>query len=98
MVWTDLSNDAKSVIEWVEDPFTDRRTTIEIKVGERFQRKCPMYCGDYSGEGQNVDILITKELYQEILQFVTEDKELECIQFTDSLFFKIRDDSNLALY
>lgn len=98
MLWTDLSNDAKSVIEWVEDPFTNKRTTIEIKIGERFQRKCPMYCGDFSGEEQNVDILITKELYQEILRFVTEDKELECIQFTDSLIFKIRDDSNLALH
>lgn len=98
MLWEKLSNEAKSVIEWVEDPFTNRRTTIEIKMGERFQRKCPMYCGDYSGKEQNVDILITKELYQEILRFATEDKELECIQFTDSLIFKIRDDSNLALY
>lgn len=93
MLWADLSNQAKSVIEWVEDPFTDRRTTIEIKIGERFQRKCPMYCADFSGEKSNVDILITKELYQEILRFVTEDKELQCEQFTDSLIFKIRDDS-----
>lgn len=98
MVWTDLSNDAKSVIEWIENPFTDRRTTIEIKIGERFQRKCPRYCGDYSGEKQNVDIPITKELYHEILRFVTEDKEFECVQFTDSLIFKIRDDSKLVLH
>lgn len=98
MLWTDLSNDAKSVIEWVEDPFTNRRTTIEIKIGEKFQRKCPMYCGDYSGKEQNVDILITEELYREILRFVTEDKELECIQFTDDLIFKIRDDSELKLH
>lgn len=98
MLWVDLSNNAKSVIEWVEDPFTNKRTTIDIKIGERFQRKCPMYCGDFSGEEQNVDILITKELYQEILQFVSEDKELQCTQFTDSLIFKIRDDSELKLH
>lgn len=98
MLWTNLSNDAKSVIEWVENPFTDRRTTIEIKLGERFQRKCPMYCGDFSGEENNVDILITKELYQEILQFVGEDKELQCTQFADGLIFKIRDDSELKLH
>lgn len=47
MLWTDLSNDGKSVIEWVEDPFTNKRTTIEIKIDERFQRKCPMNCGDF---------------------------------------------------
>lgn len=98
MLWEDLSNRAKSVIEWVEDPFTNKRTTIEIKIGERFQRKCPMYCGDFSGENNNVDIFITKELYQEILQFVTEDKELQSEHFTDSLIFKIRDDSDLVLH
>lgn len=98
MLWKELSNEAKSVIEWVEDPFTNKRTTIEIKIGERFQRKPPIYCGDFSGEEQNVDILITKEIYQEILQFVTEDKELQYEQFTDSLIFKIRDDSELKLH
>lgn len=98
MLWTELSNEAKSVIEWVEDPFTNKRTTIEIKIGDRFQRKCPMYCGDDFGEEQNVNILITKELYQEILRFVTEDKELQYEQFTDSLIFKIRDDSELVLH
>lgn len=98
MLWKELTDGAKSVIEWVEDPFTNKRTTIEIKIGERFQRKCPVYCGDFSGKEQNVDILITKEIYQEILQFVTEDKELQCEQFTDSLIFKIRDDSDLILH
>lgn len=98
MQWKELSNDAKSVIEWVEDPFTDKRTTIEVKIGERFQRNCPMYCGDFSGKEQNVNVLITKELYQEILRFVTEDKELQCEQFTDSLILKIKDDSDLVLH
>lgn len=98
MLWRELSNEAKSVIEWIEDPFTDKRTTIELKIGERFKRECPVLCGDFSGNEQNVDILITKEVYQEILKFATEDKELECIQFTDSLIFKIRDDSDLALH
>lgn len=98
MLWKELTGEAKSVIEYVEDPFTNKRTTIEIKIGERFQRKCPMYCGDDFGEEQDVDILITKEIYQEILQFVIEDKELQCEQFTDNLIFKIRNDSELKLH
>lgn len=98
MLWKELTDEAKSVIEWVEDPFTNKRTTIDIKIGERFQRKCPMYCGDFSGKEQNVDILITKEIYQEILQFVTEDKELQCEQFTDSLIFRIKDNNELVLH
>lgn len=98
MLWKELTGEAKSVIEYVEDPFTNKRTTIELKIGERFQRRCPMYCGDFSGEEQNVDILITKEIYQEILQFVTEDKELQCEQFTDSLIFRIKDNNELVLH
>lgn len=54
MLWTELSNESKSVIEWIEDPFTNKQTIIGIKIGERFQRKCPMYCGDFSGKVQNV--------------------------------------------
>lgn len=45
-----------------EDPFTNKRTIIKIKIGERLQRKCPMYYGDFSGKEQNVDILITMEM------------------------------------
>ena len=39
MKWNDLSNDAKSIIEWVENPFTNKRETIEIKIGEVFEIK-----------------------------------------------------------
>ena len=39
MEWNDLSNSAKSIIEWVENPFTNQRETIEIKIGEVFQER-----------------------------------------------------------
>ena len=97
MKWNDLSNDAKSIIEWVENPFTNKRETIEIKIGEVFHRKCPMYCGN-NVKQPDVNIFITKELYQEVLRFVTEDDEIQCEQFMDGLLFKLKEDSKVKLH
>lgn len=97
MKWNDLSNDAKSIIEWVENPFTNKREIIEIKIGEVFHRTCPMYCGN-NGKQPDVNILITKELYQEVLRFVTEDDEIQCEQFMDGLLFKLKEDSKVKLH
>ena len=97
MKWNDLSNDAKSIIEWIENPFTNKRETIEIKIGEVFHRKCPMYCGNNDMK-PDVNILVTKELYQEVLRFVTEDDEIQCEQFMDGLLFKLKEDSKVKLH
>ena len=97
MKWNDLSNDAKSIIEWVENPFTNKRETIEIKIGEVFHRKCQMHCGD-DGRQSDVNILVTKELYQEVLRFVTEDDEIQCEQFIDGLLFRLKEDSKVKLH
>lgn len=97
MKWNDLSDSAKSIIEWIENPFTNQRETIEIKIGEVFHRKYPMYCGD-NGKHSDVNIAVTKELYQEILKFVTEDNEIQCEQFMDELLFKLKEDSNVKLH
>ena len=97
MKWNDLSNDAKSIIEWVENPFTNKTETIEIKIGEVFHKKCSMYCGDNGGQS-DVNILVTKELYQEVLRFVTEDDEIQCEQFMDGLLFKLKEDSKVKLH
>ena len=97
MKWNDLSNDAKSIIEWIENPFTNKRETIEIKIGEVFHRKCPMYCGNNDMK-PDVNILVTKELYQEVLRFVIEDDEIQCEQFMDGLLFKLKEDSKVKLH
>ena len=97
MKWNDLSNDAKSIIEWVENPFTNKKETIKIKIGEVFYRKCPMYCGD-NGKQTDVNILVTKELYQEVLKFVIEDDEIQCEQFMDSLLFRLKEESKVKLH
>ena len=91
MKWENLSIEAKNVLEWVENPFTKARETIEIKIGERFYRKCPKLCGDFGEPLGDADILITKELYQEILRYATEAEDILCNQYTDGLIFRLKD-------
>ena len=76
--WKNLSKDAKNVIEWVENPFSRKHETIDIKIGEYFVRT-------------ETNIFITKELYQEILKFVTLDPNMQVIQFTDGLILRLKE-------
>lgn len=86
-----LSEEAKGILEWVEDPYTKKRETIEIKVGSVFYRKCPKLCGDFGKPLGDTNILVTKELYQEILRYVTESEDILCNQYTDGLIFRLKD-------
>lgn len=90
MNWNELSNEAKGIIEWIEDPYTGIRRTLEIKVGDYFEPETKYGM-------KPTKIMVTSEIYQEILKFVNEDNELQCEQFTDGLIFKIKDSSKLRL-
>lgn len=86
MKWNDLSDEAKGIIEWVENPLTHKRETISIKIGQCFNPH------------REVNIMVTKEIYQEVLRFVTEDEEIMCNQYTDGLIFKLKDESKIVLH
>lgn len=91
MEWKDLSDTAKGILEWLEDPYTKKREAIEIKIGNVFYRKNLKLCGDFGEPLGDTNILVTKELYQEILRYVTESEDIQCEQFTDGLIFKLKD-------
>ena len=87
MDWKNLSNEEKSVIEWVENPYTNMRETIKIEVGRYFN---PI---------REVNILITEELFKEILSWVESDKELiyNYKYVEKKLTFRLRDGSCIKL-
>lgn len=64
MQWNSLSDDAKGIIEWVVSPITNIKQTIEIKIGNTFHRKCPKFCWDFGEPLDDINILVTKKLYQ----------------------------------
>lgn len=63
MRWSDLSIDAKNVIEWLENPFTGAFKRIEIKVGDKFIR-------------HETCVEITQKLFDEIARYTTEDDNI----------------------
>ena len=90
MGWNELTNEAKGIIEWIEDPYTGKRRILEIKIGEMFE-PVSIYAM------KPTRIMITKDLYQEVISFVKEDKNLDWWHFTDGFTFKIKDSSNFKL-
>ena len=95
MKWNELSNEAKSVIEWVDNPFTNKKEEIEIQVGVNFQRNVPAYSFEKSGK---VDIPITMKLFSEIIKFVSNDNNLETVSYdaeVNRYVFKMKDSVKL---
>lgn len=86
MEWKNLSNESKSVIEWVENPFTHKREIISIEIGGYFN---PI---------REVNIQITEELFKEILSWVQYDKEITYELNGSKLTFKLSDDSKVKLH
>lgn len=86
MEWKNLSNEAKGVIEWVENPYTNRRETIKIEVGGYFN---PI---------REVNIQITEKLFDEILSWVEWDKELTYERNGNKLIFRLSDNSKIKLH
>lgn len=91
MKWNDLSDVAKNVIEWIENPFTRKRETIVIKAGECFTR---------GGHGTgDVNILVTQELFEEVRRFVASDSNIQSvINLEGELMFAIKAKSKLRLH
>lgn len=92
MEWKDLSDEAKSIVEWVVSPFTNFKKTIEIKIGEVFHRDCPRLCGDYDDPLGDINILVTNKLYQEILKYVSKDEDIQYEERSGSLSFRLKDE------
>ena len=87
-----LSDDAKSIIEWVVSPITNWKQTIEIKVGDVFHRDCPRFCGEEYNKPSSVDIMVSKKLYQEILKYVCGQEDMQYEQSIDGLIFRLKDE------
>ena len=89
MKWKDLSHEAKSIIEWVQNPFTDKRELISIKIGSHFVKEhLPKYSYNNS---DRIDILITNELYEEIVKYVAQDDNLDCAISKNGVTFRLKD-------
>ncbi len=62
--------DCSSITNW--------KQMIEVKIGSVFHRDCLKFCGEEYNKTSSINILVTKNLYQEILRYVTESKNMQC--------------------
>lgn len=58
-----MSDDAKSILEWLENPFTNKKTTLTIAI--HTVKKVP-----------GKDIFINESLYKEMLQYCNKNKSI----------------------
>lgn len=67
MKWSDLTKEAKSILEWVEHVWTGQQQTLIIKRGSTWVQPLK-YIGD-------VRVEVTDALYEEILAYLPYSKE-----------------------
>ena len=87
--WKDLSIYAKSIIEWVESPITDKKLEITVDKNKMWFMKCPAWSGD-------VSINITDSIFNEIKDYISYGKDIKVIESSEErLIFTLADDVNL---
>ena len=91
MEWKNLSDEAQGIIEWVVSPFTNFKETIEIKIGEIFHRSCPKLCVNNGEPLGDVNILVTKKLYQEVFKYVAAQEDMQYEKTSTGLIFRLKD-------
>jgi len=85
MLWKDLSKEAKSILEWVENPLTNKRMTITVERNKVWFMKCPVWSGD-------VRINVTNSIFSEIKDYINSDENIKVIENgEDKLVFTLID-------
>lgn len=70
--WNNLTIDAKNVIEWVECPRSGNFNNVEIEIEKEFKPR------------SDVNVYISKYLFNEIYDFVSNDSNLKILNKTDN--------------
>jgi len=73
MLWKNLSIQAKSILEWVENPLTNKRMTITVERNKIWFMKCPVWSGD-------VRVNVTDSIFSEIKDYINSDKNIKVIE------------------
>lgn len=90
--WNDLSEKAKSVIEWVNNPFTEKQEVICLTIGKVFEKDYRKYMTDgykntYPFDTGILKIDIDENLFMEVADYVSTDNTLALIINKDTMYF-----------
>ncbi|EPD81317.1 MULTISPECIES: hypothetical protein [unclassified Paenibacillus] len=87
MKWADLSNNAKSILEWVEHVWTGQKQNIEIHKNMMWRQPLK-YVGD-------VNVFVTEELFDEIKTWLPHSKATVYSIDGDMIRVRLRDEIKL---
>jgi len=68
--WITLSNNAKSIIEWVENPFTNKKMILTVNKNKSYKIL-------------NKEIFIDDTLFNEIKNYIADGKDIKVIESND---------------
>jgi hypothetical protein len=73
MLWKDLSIEAKSIIEWVESPISNKRLTLTVEKNKEWFMPCRYWSGD-------VRVNVTDSIFKEVKDWINYDKDIKIIE------------------
>lgn len=78
MEWKDLSNKAKNIIEWVENPYTNKRLTLTVNKNSFWI-------------AWGIKIYVTEKIFSEIQKYVNSDPVIKVVEnLDDKLVFRLK--------
>jgi len=80
LIWKNMSNESKSILEWLESPVTDKKLTLTVKKNQMWTRVWG-----------NINIMVTDDIFDEIRQYINQEDDIIMVEDSeDSLVFKLK--------
>jgi len=79
LVWKNMSNESRSILEWLESPMTDKKLTLIVEKNKVWTRNFT-----------NINIMVTDDIFNEIRQYVNQKDDIIMVEDSgDKLIFKL---------
>ena len=80
LIWKNMSNESKSILEWLESPVTDKKLTLTVEKNQV-----------WSVMWSNINIMVTEDIFNEIKQYVNQKDNVIMIEDSgDRLVFRLK--------
>ena len=73
-----MSNESRSILEWLVSPMTDKKLTLTVEKNKVWTRNFT-----------NINIMVTEDVFDEIKQYVNQEDDIMVEDSGDKLIFKL---------
>jgi len=80
LVWKNMSEESRSILEWLENPVTDKKLILTVKKNQMWSR-----------EWGNINIMVTEDIFNEIKQYINQKDDIIMVEDSgDKLIFRLK--------